>query len=186
MPLEQAVEKALRNYIQKVRKSEPVATAYNKRSLSWDNPLFIQKLQQSRVNGGPADRSKITQFFKEVNEDRVARDYRPFEDDVLKNIQAAFDTDEKMALFMERCAEPMIDNESSDKHAATAIEYILDSPDFKWLMNYAAAVEKENLSWEATIGPAVKALKRLGRTSAGKDFDKLAAYAKAHRKPQTV
>ena len=83
------------------------------------------------MNGGPADRSKIPQFFKEVNEDKVAREYRPFEDDVLKNIQAAFDTDEKMALFMERCAEPRIENESSDKHAATTIEYILDSGDFK-------------------------------------------------------
>ncbi|KAJ4005505.1 hypothetical protein NW752_002338 [Fusarium irregulare] len=105
---------------------------------------------------------KIPQFFKEVNEDKVAREYRPFEDDVLKNIQAAFDIDEKMALFMERCAEPLIENESSDKHAATTIEYILDSGDFKWLMNYAAVVEKENLSWEATIGPAVKALEDLG------------------------
>ena len=138
------------------------------------------------MNGGPADRYKIPQSFKEVNEDKVAREYRPFEDDVLKSIQAAFDTDEKMALFMERCAAPLIVNESSDKHAATTIEYILDSGDFKWLMNYAAVVEKENLSWEATIGPAVKALKRLGRSSAGKDFDKLAAHAKAHQKPQTV
>ncbi|RBR26386.1 uncharacterized protein FIESC28_00791 [Fusarium coffeatum] len=186
VPLQQAIERALRNYIQKIRKSEPVSTAYNRKSLGWDNPLFIKKLQQTRVNGGPADRSKIPQFFKEVNEDRVAREYKPFEDDVLKNIEAAFNTDEKMALFMERCAEPFVENESSDRHAATAIEYVLDSPDFKWLMDYAAAAEKENLSWEATIGPAVKALKRLGRTSAGKDFDKLAAYAKAHQKPQTV
>ena len=153
----------------------------------YDTPLLIAKLQQTRMNGGPVDRSKIKQFFNEINEDRVKqRDLAAKPDDMLKNIEVALDTDEKMELFLERCAEPMVENESSDNHAATGIEMVLDSGDFKWLINYAAAVEKDNLSWEATIGPAVKAIKRLGRTSAGKDFDKLAAYAKAHQKPQTV
>ncbi|KAM0187025.1 hypothetical protein ACHAPA_011842 [Fusarium lateritium] len=187
VPIEQAVEKALRDYIQKIRKSEPVSTAYSRHSLQYDTPLLINKLQQTRVNGGPVDRSKVEQFFREINEDRVkVRDLHPRPDDMLRSMEAALDTDEKMELFLERCAEPLVRSESSDNHAATAIEMILDSEDFNWLINYAVAVEKENLSWEATIGPAVKALKRLGRTSAGKDVEKLAEYAKAHQKPQTV
>jgi hypothetical protein len=55
-----------------------------------------------------------------------------------------------------------------------------------YLVGLALQQEKEQCSWEATIGPAVKALKRLGRTSAGQDMDKLAEYAKTHQKPQTI
>ncbi|KAJ4111433.1 hypothetical protein NW768_011786 [Fusarium equiseti] len=186
VPFEEAVEKSLRNYVEKIRRSESVSTAYNYQGLRFDTHLLVSRLQQSRVNGGPADRSKLPQFFKEVNEDVVSREFKPYSDDVLKNIEAALDTDEKMELFLERCAEPMVENASSDNHAATAIEHILDSPDFKWLINYAAAVEKENLSWEGTLGPALKALKKLGRTGVEQGFDNLAAYAKAHQKPVTV
>ncbi|KAM0226717.1 hypothetical protein ACHAP5_012330 [Fusarium lateritium] len=187
VPIEQAVQKALGNYVQKIRKSEPISTAYHRLGLSYDTPLLINKLQQTRVNGGPVDRSKIEQFFREINEDRVkVRDLHPRPDDMLKSMEAALDTDEKMELFLERCAEPLVRGESSDDNAATAIELILDCEDFMWLINYAVAVEEENLSWEATIGPAIKALKRLGRTSAGKDVERLAQYAKEHQKPQTV
>lgn len=63
-----------------------------------------------------------------------------------KNIEAALNTDEKMELFLERCAEPLVAGESSGNHAATTIETILTSEDYKWLINYAEAVEKENLS----------------------------------------
>ncbi|KAK6857256.1 hypothetical protein PG995_007443 [Apiospora arundinis] len=51
------------------------------------------------------------------------------------------------------------------------------------LLAQAREWEAKQCSWEATIGPAVKALRRLGRTSSGKDYKKLAQYAQTHAKP---
>ncbi|KAK6839276.1 hypothetical protein PG987_005142 [Apiospora arundinis] len=51
------------------------------------------------------------------------------------------------------------------------------------LLAQAREWEAKQCSWEATIGLAVKALRRLERTSSGKDYKKLAQYAQTHAKP---
>jgi hypothetical protein len=90
---------------------------------------------------------------------------------------------ERMQLWLERCAEPMFNGGPEDDVNVLGIEMISASADFDSLLNVAIELEEAECSWEVTIGPAVKAIRRLGRTSAGRDYEKLAAYAKVHQKP---
>ncbi|UZP37038.1 hypothetical protein NXS19_004854 [Fusarium pseudograminearum] len=116
----------------------------------------------------------------------MAADRHPWPDSALETIKTAFSDDTKMELWLNRCAEPMVRNSTSDNYAAMAIETLIDAEDLKTLVDLAIQKEKEQCSWEATIGPAVKALRRLGRTSSGVDMDRLAQYAKVHQKPMSV
>ncbi|EKJ70219.1 hypothetical protein FPSE_09593 [Fusarium pseudograminearum CS3096] len=186
VPVEEAVEKHLRDYVKKIRESADVAKSYDHYGLGYDTCILVSRLQQTRVNGGPVDRSKIAQIFNDINADRVKEGHKPREESMLKNIEAAFSDDDKMELWLKRCAEPMVRNDDGDNHAATALEVLIDAGDLKTLVGWSVTQEREQCSWEATIGPAVKALRRLGRTSAGKDMQKLAEYAKAHQKPVKV
>ncbi|KAJ6028676.1 hypothetical protein N7540_004252 [Penicillium herquei] len=65
------------------------------------------------------------------------------------------------------------------------VKLILEKDGLDKVCTFAEKAEKENLSWERTIGPAVTAIRRLGKRSAGKDAEKLAEYARAHaQRPQ--
>ncbi|KAK7972327.1 hypothetical protein PG988_006461 [Apiospora saccharicola] len=61
-----------------------------------------------------------------------------------------------------------------------------DGSEIDKLFAAAKRAEKERCSWDATIGPADKALRRLGRTSSGKDYNKLAQYAQTNAKHISV
>ena len=70
--------------------------------------LFFPEALTDQSKWGPCRSIQNPTFIQEINEDTVVREYRSFEDNVLKNIKAAFNTDKKMALFMGRCAEPFV------------------------------------------------------------------------------
>lgn len=186
VPIDKAVENYFSDYAKKIKRTDAVALAYNAVGIGSSTYILVNKLQGSRVNGGPVDRSKIEQFFNELNEYKKSIGGFVYAEDSGAKLKAILDTDEKVELFLERCLEPTVSHESQDSHAPVAIQYLLDQGEFQKLLDLAEAEEKEHCSWEATIGPAIKALRRLGRTSAGKDMNKLAEYAKVHQKPQTV
>ncbi|KAM0418235.1 hypothetical protein ACHAPD_004592 [Fusarium lateritium] len=50
----------------------------------------------------------------------------------------------------------------------------------------AANEEKEKCSWNGTFGPAINALKDLGRAGVNKDWGKLAEHAKARQQAVAV
>jgi len=138
------------------------------------------------VDGGPVDRSKIDAFFKSINDYKKRINVCVHPEEQATKTKALLDTDEKMDLFLERCMEPLICHQAEDSHAPAAINYLVEEGDLKKLLDLAVAEEKEHCSWDATTGPAIKALRRLGRTRAGEDMNKLADYAKAHQKPQAA
>jgi hypothetical protein len=186
VPIEEAVEKGIRDYVKKIRLSQPVYDAFMADGIRYNTSTFVNKLQQTRVNGGPVDRSKIEEIFRYINKLEEEDGRSLWKDDKLNSIKAALDNENKMEMFLRRCAEPMVRAELGDSHAATALEVLIDAGELKTLLGLAVKQEKEQCSWETTIGPAVKAIKRLGRTSAGKDMERLAEYAKAHQKPVAV
>lgn len=134
------------------------------------------------MDGGPVDLKQIPRIFGLLNKERKGT-FHPFGDDKLKHVVKTLDTDKKAQLSLRRCAEPMITGDSSDDVNVLGIEEMIACGDLDSLLDEAIKTEKKDCSWEATIGPAVKAIKRLGRTSDGKDHEKLANYAKAHQKP---
>ncbi|KAF4985647.1 hypothetical protein FGRMN_11138 [Fusarium graminum] len=186
VPIVKAVESYFRYYAEKLKKSDTVADAYNHWGLNSDSYILVGKLQATRVNGGSPDRSKIPQFLEEMCLDRKKEERFVWPDDQLEHIKGVFNTNEKLDLWLDRCMEPLVQHDYHDGHAPVAVQYLIDEGEFKKLLELAEREEKEHCSWEATIGPAIKALKRLGRTSAGKDMTLLAGYAKAHQKPQVV
>ncbi|KAH7183240.1 uncharacterized protein B0J16DRAFT_373745 [Fusarium flagelliforme] len=184
VPIEEAVHNYFRYYEEKIKRTDPVGLAYNYNGLRQDTYQLVSMLQSTRVNGGPVDRSKIGEIFKAIDEYQKSRGSYTHGEEKATKTMALFDTDEKMELFLERCQEPMVSHEPQDSNATAGIKYLVEEGEFKKLLDLAVAEEKKYCSWEATVGPAIKALRRLGRTSAGKDMNKLADYAKTHQKPQ--
>ncbi|RFN47474.1 hypothetical protein FIE12Z_8269 [Fusarium flagelliforme] len=184
VPIEEAVHNHFRYYEEKIKRTDPVGLAYNSIGLRSDTYLLVSMLQNTRVDGGPVDRSKIGEMFKVIDEYKKNRGSYTHGEEKAARTMAFFDTDEKMELFLERCMEPMVSHESQDSNATAGIKYLVEEGEFKKLLDLTVAEEKQHCSWEATVGPAIKALRRLGRTSAGKDMNKLADYAKTHQKPQ--
>ncbi|QPC69456.1 hypothetical protein HYE68_000208 [Fusarium pseudograminearum] len=185
-PIGQAVEKHLRDYMQKIRESEAVAGAYNAHALGHDTCRVVKKLQQTRVDGGLVDRSKFGQVFAEINEWRVEDEQKSWPEAKLKHLEDTFSDDTKMELFMKRCAEPLVRNNAGDNHAATALEVLIDAGDLKTLIDLAVTEEEKHCSWNATAGPTLKALKSLGRAAVGQKLDKLAECAKGQQRPVAV
>lgn len=64
------------------------------------------------------------------------------------------------------------------------MKMLLASDKFPGVLRQISDMENAKLSWSKTIGPACVAIIRLGRRSAGKDFEKLAEYARGHAKRQ--
>ncbi|KAJ6069142.1 hypothetical protein N7499_011029 [Penicillium canescens] len=95
-----------------------------------------------------------------------------------------FTSDEEVRLFVSLRADPAIPNSETwlvqDAHILNSV---VKSKELDSLLNKALALEEASLTWAKTIGPAVTAIRRLGRRSAGKDASALARYAKDHIKP---
>lgn len=168
-------------FVKRVKDSSSIATEYDQNGLGVTTPLFVHKLLEAKVKGGPVDLKQIPRIFHQLNEERVPR-YHPWGSDKLDHLVKTFDTDERMQLWLKRCAEPMLAGDSSDDVHILGIDEILDGSDLDSLLDRAIALEKQHCSWEATIGPVIKAIRRLGRMSDGKDYENLASYARQHQK----
>ncbi|CEI60331.1 unnamed protein product [Fusarium venenatum] len=130
VPLNKAVETYLRDYVQKIRQSEAVAKDYGD-GLSTDTCILFNNLQKNKVNGGPVDRSKLEEIFKEVfkeiNKERETAGSNPWEKSRLETMESVFNNDENMELFMKRCSEPLVRNSTRDNYVATALELLIDN-----------------------------------------------------------
>ncbi|KAG8355599.1 hypothetical protein FVEN_g6492 [Fusarium venenatum] len=127
---DEAVETYLRDYVQKIRQSEAVAKDYGD-GLSTDTCILFNNLQKNKVNGGPVDRSKLEEIFKEVfkeiNKERETAGSNPWEKSRLETMESVFNNDENMELFMKRCSEPLVRNSTRDNYVATALELLIDN-----------------------------------------------------------
>ncbi|KAK8073434.1 hypothetical protein PG994_004333 [Apiospora phragmitis] len=92
------------------------------------------------------------------------------EDPAWKTLTQAIDTKEELDMFLARRAEPQLESQARDNDNFQGFELMVSSGDLDKLLATAEAWEKEHCSWEATIGPAIKVLRRLGRTSSGKEY----------------
>lgn len=139
-------------------------------------------LLRAKSAGGKLDRSKIPGIIKQIN-DEINEEWRyKMKPELIKKLSNYFDSDEKLSIFIRYRAEPLF-NTYHTPDEVKALKVLLDDGTLDNLVDQAAQWEKEYCSWDVTIGPAVKALRRLGSTSAGQDFNSLARYAKDHEKP---
>jgi len=150
-----------------------------------ETPRFVQLLCGKRAANGSVSTKVITPIFHQLNEERKAREADVLSDKQLAKVVKALNTDARLGLWLESRQEPLLSGGQRDETTILGVKEFLEGPDLGALVSGATELEETCCSWQATIGPAVKALRRLGRTSAGKDFDKLAKYAKEHAKPSS-
>lgn len=151
-----------------------------------ETPRFVQLLHAKRVaNGGSIHVKDITPISNQINEELTARGADKFTDKQMAKMVRILNTDARLTAWLESRQEPLLVGLREDETTILCIMEMLKTGDIESLADHAAAWEKTHCSWESTIGPAVKALRRLGRTSAGKDHAKLAQYAKEHAKPSS-
>lgn len=106
-----------------------------------------------------------------------------------KHVAAAIkilNTDERIEKILTLSQDPGLNTALAEvKEAVECMKMLLASDKFPGVLKQIADMEYEKLSWSKTIGPACVAIIRLGKRSAGKDFEKLAEYARKHARRPT-
>ncbi|KAK8876876.1 hypothetical protein PGQ11_001822 [Apiospora arundinis] len=194
--LETAVKNKLAEFSKQFKASKPVVDE----CLKWyrspqGNVLIIKRLLEIRKRQNqpkpPALAEEYAKMWAECNKEygelypTAPNEFSLDKKDwVLPAVVKSLDTRAKLDLFLARRAEPQLTGAARDNDEFGALERMMaPGGDVDALLAQAKEWEAKHCSWEATIGPAVKALRRLGRTSSGKDYKKLAQYAQTHAKP---
>ncbi|KAJ5224158.1 uncharacterized protein N7469_007661 [Penicillium citrinum] len=141
---------------------------------------FIPLVLKTCVDGKP-NRKVWPELLKQVSIEMYGKD-KEWTGRKATHMAQCLDTDEKWNIWLASRNDPLIDP-FYDNDEITAIDNMVASGDLDKIVDASIAWEQENCSWEATIGPAMKAIKRLGRTAVGRDFKSLAQYAQDHQKP---
>lgn len=194
IPLETAVKERLAQFCKEFKAAAPTVNACIKCYLTPEAQLMIiKRLRVIAKTQKPPYTAAYTQMWAECGAEfaqAYPERYQQFQQGeagwALGALARAVDTKEKLDMFLARRAEPQLTAELRDNDEFQALERMVAGGDLDSLLATARAAEAERCSWEATIGPAVKALRRLGRTSSGQDYTKLAEYAQAHAKPISV
>jgi hypothetical protein len=180
--MKDAVRDMLAKFVARVKESSAIATEYQQNDFHTSSSRFVQLLNETKSEKGLVDRKAIPRIFRQLNDERTP-DFYAFPDEKLKHVVKTFNTDERMKLWLKRCEEPMISGGPEDDVNIMGIEELMACGDVDSLLDKAIELEREHCSWATILGPALKAIRRLGRTSAGQDDQKLATYAKEHQKP---
>jgi hypothetical protein len=193
VPLKQALKAELEQFVAKLDGAYKIEEKYTTYATEEEKPFrggfkdetprFVQLMHGKRAANGSASVSDIEPVFRQMNKELQARGQAVMPDGVLAKVVRAMDTDEHLALWLRSRQEPLLLNTVQDETTLLAITEMLKTEHLDSIVDLAAAFERDHCSWESTIGPAVKALKRLGRTAAGKDFKDLVQYAKNHPRP---
>ncbi|KAF5244273.1 hypothetical protein FANTH_7783 [Fusarium anthophilum] len=183
-PLLKVIEPKLRAFIKVMAETKPILYEYITDSFGRFDKDFYERLDGTRVNGGPVDRTKLEEVVKGLQ--KYVQDtcgYETGKATTAAHVKRVFDTDEKMALFMKRYHEPMANGERNDDNTAKGLELMLENGDVKKLVDFAVKLEEEKCSWKATIGPGIQALSKAEKEPTKQDFDKVLRYAKDHSGP---
>jgi hypothetical protein len=189
IPLKDAVREELQKFVERhdgvyeIEKKVKYHDDDSTPGFETNTPRFVQLLHAKRVANGAVTTEDITPICQQMNTELGTAGAEPLADKQVAKMIKVLNTPERLVQWLEYRQEPLLRGESEDVAAMMAVDEVVKGTEFDTLMAEATKLEKQNCSWEATIGPAMKALRRLGRTSAGKDFDKLANYAKDHGKP---
>ncbi|KAK8872357.1 hypothetical protein PGQ11_002871 [Apiospora arundinis] len=199
VPLETAVKTKLAEFAKKFKESAPVVDQCNRWDFSLARmALIVKRLpairQRQDQKNPPTLTAEYTTMWNECRPEYAAMygdEDNPFAlpatEAKLKEVVAALSTRAKLDLYLARRAEPQLQGTRRDNDEFAALERMMEpGGDIDSLLAKAKDWERKKCSWEATIGPAVKALRRLGRGSSGHDFAELAKYAQAHAKPVSV
>lgn len=150
-----------------------------------ETPRFVQLLHAKRVESGSVSAKDIKPICQQMNKELGARGAELLSDKQVAKMAKVLNTQADLIKWLDNRQEPLLVGEKEDETTLLGIGEILEGGEFDGMVKSATDLEKANCSWQAIIGPAMKALRRLGRTAAGKDFDKLAKYAKEHGKPSS-
>lgn len=183
VPIKEAVVDKVTDFVSKIKEGLPISKAYAQDGFGSKTPRFIELLNQTRVKEGLPDRAKIPTIFSQINKEEEARGLSAWKDHTLQNLKKVLSDDEQMELFLRVRGDPQLDG-YHDEDEITVIEDMLAARDIGWVVDEAVKLEGEKCSWDGNIGPALKAIRRLGRTSAGQGYEDLAQYAKDHQKPK--
>jgi hypothetical protein len=95
-------------------------------------------------------------------------------------------TDERIEKLLTLRQDPWLDTALFEvREVVQCMKMLLASDKFPGVLKQIVDLEYENLSWSKTVGPSCVAIIRLGKRSAGKDFENLAEYARKHaRRPR--
>ncbi|KAK8109475.1 hypothetical protein PG999_007612 [Apiospora kogelbergensis] len=192
VPIETAVKNNLEDFCKRFKASAPTVNLMIDQYIQPDMQIWVVKgMRQMRTQQKPPYKDYLLQMWEEYRQffEKVFPDrFNPFgkegkEDRRPGNISKILDTEAKLDLFLGRRAEPQLKASMRDDDEFECLERMMANGDVGTLLQRAQELEVQHCSWKATIGPAVKALRRLGCTSSGKDYNNLAQYAKDHAQP---
>lgn len=183
MPFSKAVEDILTEWTSYVENSIPVLMEwYSEVSMGREvNSYFCHIIQSSAKNGVP----KSSELPAIIAEAQKSDGYNAVSKNQFENALKVLNTDERIEQFLSLRLDPGVNTAVGYvRDEVKCFKAVLASGKLKDVLDKIESLEKDNLSWSKTVGPACVAIIRLGKRSAGKDLEKLAEYARKHaRRP---
>lgn len=181
MSFSKAVFDIISDYTSYVEKALPLLDEwYQKVSKdSYTNAVYCWGMQVYSKTGIPKVDELPAIFLKLQDPDEGG--YTWLEKEKSDKALKVLNTDERIEQFLALRLDPGVNTATG--YVRTEIGYLkvlLASKKLKDVLDQIASLEKDNLSWSKTVGPACVAISRLGKRSQGKDLEKLAEYARKH------
>ncbi|CEJ56737.1 hypothetical protein PMG11_02935 [Penicillium brasilianum] len=146
---------------------------------------FVQFLVWRAKKTGEPTLAEIPEIFGKVQSEPEDNGVKRITDKQLANANEVMNSDERIDQFLTARFDPGLDSCPYDvRQERACFQNLLSSGKLGAVLDQIAALEKEKLSCSKTVGPACVAIIRLGKRSAGQDFQKLAEYARKHAKRQ--
>lgn len=183
-PFKAAVKGALSEFVGRTKSGSAVVSEWQKKVNTYYEytEALIVKLANARADGVLPKLGDLPKLASEVK-DELPETYQKGLRDIVNQTVKFFDTEQRLWHFVSTRADPILALQPNAlQKEVTTLDSIVNSDKLDGLLDKAASLEEDELSWKATIGPAVTAIRRLGRRSAGKDAKSLAQYAKDHVK----
>lgn len=183
VPLRDAVTRKLDQLTKEVGECLPLAHDWRVKvnTDARTTSAILLEIVHAKSNGALPTVAELPTILDEVQEQRGSS----FPDHEVKAVLKTLNSDKQIARFVQMRSDPILSNLAENlANEFKCLQLVMASGKLSDLLDKAVSLEKDNLSWERTIGPAVTAIRRLGKRSAGRNAERLAEYARNHaRRP---
>ncbi|PHH79202.1 hypothetical protein CDD82_2546 [Ophiocordyceps australis] len=181
VPLRDAVKASFSEFLKDGENMTPVAMDWRFKVNTYDSTTaaVVAEITGGRKGMLLPKAAEIPAILKKIHENNTSM----LPDHEIKTISEVLGTDERVEQFIQFRSDPGLPNLGDNvKKQIECAKSAQEAGKLDDLLNTAAGLEKQYLSWERTIGPAVTAIRRLGKRSAGQDAGRLADYARNHQR----
>ncbi|RDW69019.1 uncharacterized protein DSM5745_08779 [Aspergillus mulundensis] len=147
---------------------------------STSNAFFETLIDKRQENGSLPKVSELGPIIEQLIKDRP----NAFAKWMVTDIPKVIESDKRLELLVRLRTDAGLPNLAENfEKSYICLKPLVGSPELGFLLQKAGRLEKESLSWEQVVGPAVTAIQNMGLQSKGCSAEVLAGIAKEYMRP---